>query len=140
MLLELLDTARVSYERIHNPLGLEDEFTRHIRTFRPAGFPGLEEWYLILAAIYRFRQGTNQLEFLWDGSDHLTQYSQEWGIQFRAWTTSFCEDPLFVQAVLDLTVFLPEAEAPGLIGARMQHFMLSRLGVRLHRTKGLVAA
>jgi len=52
----------------------------------------------------------------------------------------FCQDGLFVQAVLDLTVFLPSDAAPGLTGARMQHFMLSRLGVRLHRTKGLIAA
>ena len=125
---------------MHNPLGLEDDFTRTIRDFRPEEFPGLEEWYEILAAIFRFRQGTNQLEFLWDGSDHLSRYASDWGACFRSWMAEFCRDHVFVQAVLDLTVFLPQDAGPGLTGARMQHFMLNRLGVRLHRTKGLVAA
>ncbi|MFM7329715.1 MAG: hypothetical protein ACKO3B_13405 [Bacteroidota bacterium] len=121
-------------------MGLEDDFTLRIRAFHPEEFPGLEEWYEILSAIYRFRLGTNQLEFLWDGSDHFSRYSADWGACFRSWVGEFCQDQVFVQAVLDLTVFLPQDAASGLTSSRMHHFMLNRLGVRLHRTKGLVAA
>jgi len=132
--------AQSAHEQIHNPLGLDDEFTMRIRSFRPTEFPGMEACYQVLSAIYRYRAGTNQLEFLWDGSDHLTRYRADWTRQFREWTALFCKDPLFVQAVLDLTVFLPEDANPEMAGARMQHFMLKQLGMRLHRTRGLVAA
>jgi len=44
-----------------------------------------------------------------------------------------------VQAVLDLTVFLPDNRHADLVENRMNNFMLRQFGVRLHKTKGLAA-
>ena len=136
----MVEAVKGAHQQMNNPLGLEDAFTTRILYFQASEFPGLDEWYQMLSAIHRYRLGTNQLEFLWDGSDQLTRYRSEWSRQFREWINAFCGDPLFVQAVLDLTVFLSPDANPEMASARMQHFMLKSLGMRLHRTRGLVAA
>ena len=136
----LLDKAKKSYEFHHNPLGLTDTFTARIRKFVPKDFKSLEEFYFILAGIYRFRYGTNQLELLWDGTDHLEKYSKDWTEFFYKSVDQFCADQLFVQAVLDLTVFLPENDQPVLSGARMQNFILNRFKIKISKQSGYLAA
>lgn len=94
----------------------------------------------MLSGLYRYRHGNNQLELLWDGGDHLTRYKDNWKKAFREWGMLLCQDQLFVQSVLDLTVFLPAGQKPAMAEARMQHFIRSHFSVKIHRTKGIVAA
>jgi hypothetical protein len=140
LLPELLEKAKTSYELHHNPLGLTDNFTARIRSFIPQDLKALEEFYLILAGVYRFRYGSNQLELLWDGSDHLQKYSLDWTKFFQESIAQFCADQLFVQAVLDLTVFLPRNNQPSLSGARMQNFILNRFKIKISKQSGYLAA
>ena len=140
LLSDLLIRVGKAYEAVHNPLGLEDDFVRMIRRFKSDSVQNLDEFYYLLCGLYRYRYGNNQLELLWDGSDHLTRYKSDWQKAFYEWVDLLCSDPLFVQAVLDLTVFFPLDQRPAMAEARMQYFIKSHFSIKIHKTKGIVAA
>lgn len=136
----MVEEVKRAFETEANPLGLEDKFAAKIRRYQitPRKLKPLFNFYLHLAAAYRFKFSSNQLEFMWDGRDQLEKYHEEWPQAFKKWTIEFCRQELFVQAVLDLTVFLPKNRNTELAENRMNNFMLRQFGVRLHKTKGLV--
>lgn len=130
----------VAWQHRHNPLGIEDGFSRRLTDFRADDLEPLSEFYFLISGIYRYRSPDNQLAFLWDGTDHLEHYLHQWKASFDGFIEDFCRNATFVQAVLDLTVFFtPEANA-GLVDARMQHFLLSRFGVRRNKSGELISA
>lgn len=92
-----------------------------------------------MAGVYRFKYSDNQLEFVWDGREHFEKYREEWIRTFMQWINEFCKQELFVQAVLDLTVFLPDNRHADLAENRMNNFMLRQFEVKFHKSKGLVA-
>jgi hypothetical protein len=128
LLQELIALVKSRYESTINPLGLVDSFTAKIRNYQSVG------------GIYRFKHGDNQLQFLWDGNDHHEHYRNEWSKAFMDWTTNFCRHDLFIQAILDLSVFLPENKSAQMIENRMQHFIEKHFEVKFHPKKGLIAA
>jgi hypothetical protein len=136
----LVEKAKTAYEQKINPLGLLDSFAKKIRRSQPKDISQLFDLYDKLAAIYRFKFGDNQLQFLWDGNDHTNYYSQTWMNHFNKWTSQFCQHDLFIQAVLDLTVFLPETSVPQMLESRMSHFIAKHLEVRFHKSKGILVA
>ena len=139
LLVHLVDTVKSFYLRKHNPLGLDDDFTLLIKSFHLKNLKPLESFYQNLAAVYRYKHGETQLEFVWDGREHLEKYKSEWQAAFNEWTTHFCTHELFLQAVLDLTVFLPENRHAALAENKMNHFILHHFDMRLHKSKGLMA-
>ena len=147
LLADLVEKVKTCYELKINPLGLADSFTTKIRHYKfndDAQLPGsatlLDGFYENLAAIYRYKFGHNQLEFLWDGTDHLQYYQDVWRQTFNQWTDDFCRHDLFIQAVLDLTVFLPQKQETHMIENRMNHFILKHFEVKIHKTKGIMVA
>ena len=148
LLSNLVDRVKTCYELQINPLGLEDSFTSKIRHYQFCHTPDqssgtttlLDGFYENLAAIYRYKFGDNQLGFLWDGSDHIHYYQKTWKEAFIQWTDHFCQHGLFIQAVLDLTVFLPENPTAQLVENRMNHFILKYFEVKIHQKKGIIAA
>jgi hypothetical protein len=138
LLSELLDRARLAYEERNNPLGLQDLFSEKILQFKPNSLEPLFGFYENLAGIYRYKYGETQLGFLWDGKDHADQYKEDWTEAFRAWTIQLCYQPQFVQAVLDLTVFLAENPAAQLTESRMNAVMLNLFELRIHKSRGIV--
>jgi hypothetical protein len=123
-----------------NPLGLVDSFTLKIRNYRAKDLKPLHNFYERVSAIYRYKFGNNQLEFLWDGSDHVEFYKKQWSQTFEEWVRKFSEEELFIQAVLDLTVFLPSGDDTHMIENRMNHFVLKYFDVKIHKVKGLMVA
>ena len=140
LLLKLIEKTKVAYENRINPLGLLDSFASKIRNTQPRNLALLFDLYDSLAAVYRFKFGDNQLEFLWDGTDHLNYYKQAWADRFHEWTHAFCQHELFIQAILDLTIFLSEEDLPQLWENRLNHFIAKHLEVKFHKTKGILAA
>jgi hypothetical protein len=135
----LIDQAVATYQRVHNPLGLNDAFSERIAGYYPTSLVSLYDFYEKLAGIYRFKYGENQLAFLWDGRDHSDKYEKEWSETFDEWTAQLCREMQFAQAVLDLTVFLPEKGAIVLLAEnRMNAVMLDRFEVRIHKQRGIV--
>lgn len=80
----------LSYNELHNPMGLEDDFIIALRDQVGKCKELLEENYDILAAIYRFNHGDNQLEFQWDGRSHMDRYDEDWKAMYGSWLTSLC--------------------------------------------------
>lgn len=70
-----------SYNRLHNPMGLEDDFILLLQEKVGKCKSLLEDNYDVLAAIYRLNHGDNQLEFQWDGRSHMDRYDEDW----KAW-------------------------------------------------------
>jgi hypothetical protein len=140
LLLSLIEKVKNAYEQQVNPLGLEDSFTRKIRNTPAIHVHLLYNFYDTLAAIYRLKHGQNQLQFLWDGSDHQSFYEQAWVEKFNEWVASFCQYELFIQAVLDVTVFAIDDPCAPMIENRMNHFVLKHLDVKQHKAKGLMVA
>jgi hypothetical protein len=138
MLLAMVEEVKLAYDRVNNPLGLEDSFTLKVKNYIPSNLKPLTNFYVTFAAAYRFKFSDNQLEFVWDGRDHLDKYHEEWPRAFMQWIREFCKQELFVQAVLDLTVFLPDNQQTDLAESRMNNFMLRQFGVKFHKTKGFV--
>jgi len=139
LLITLIEKVKISFEQRHNPLGLEDGFCLKVKTYKTTNLKPLSNFYQNIAAVYRFKNSDNQLEFVWDGREHMEKYREEWVRSFNQWVDEFCRQELFVQAVLDLTVFLPENRHADLAENRMNNFMLRQFEVRIHKTKGLVA-
>jgi hypothetical protein len=137
----MVEEVKRAFETEANPLGLEDRFAAKIRRYQITNrkLKPLFRFYLHLSAAYRFKFSSNQLEFMWDGRDHLDRYQEEWPNAFRKWIGDFCKQELFIQAVLDLTVFHSENPNSELSENRMNNFMLKQFGVKIHKTKGLVA-
>lgn len=138
LLTQLIEKIKLHYQLIHNPLGLDDSFSRQVRDFETRNFNPLYTFYQNLAAVYRYKSGDNQLEFVWDGRDHQEKYQLEWTSAFEQWTDDFCKHELFLQAVLDLTVFLPDNRHSHLAENRMNHFILKHFDVKFHKSRGLV--
>lgn len=139
LLSQLIEQVKSEFALRNNPLGLLDKFSSKIKDYHCQNLKPLNNFYLNIAAVYRFKYSDNQLEFVWDGRDHQQKYLSEWTSSFKKWITEFCKQELFVQAVLDLTVFLPENRNADLAENRMNNFMLRQFEVKLHKTKGLVA-
>jgi len=139
LLSHLIDQVKSEFEQRTNPLGLLDDFSSKIRNYNCQNLKPLYNFYQNIAAVYRFKYSDNQLEFVWDGRDHQQKYKTEWCATFNDWISEFCRQELFVQAVLDLTVFLPDNRHAHLAENRMNNFMLRQFEVKIHKTKGLVA-
>lgn len=134
----LVEKVKDRYFELFNPLGIEDRLSLQVDRFRLRNRKPLQDFYQNLAGIYRYKFGENQLEFLWDGCEHREKYQSDWVAFFELWTTRFCAKELFVRAILDLTVFLPENRNAQLAESRMNHFMLQHFDVRIHKQKGIV--
>jgi hypothetical protein len=139
LLSSLVEKVKLAFEQRHNPLGLQDAFCLKVKNYKSHNLKPLYNFYQNISAVYRFKYSDNQLEFVWDGREHLAKYNEEWITSFNQWIEEFCKQELFVQAVLDLTVFLPQNRHADLAENRMNNFMLRQFEVKLHKTKGLVA-
>jgi hypothetical protein len=138
LLTALIEKVKDRYQALHNPLGLNDAFSNRIKNHRTKNFKPLSGFYQNLAAVYRYKYGHNQLEFVWDGRDHQEKYKTEWTQCFQAWTDEFCRHPLFLQAVLDLTVFLPDNRHAHLAESRMTYFIVKHFEVKIHKSRGIM--
>ena len=139
LLSSLVKTAITQFDLQNNPLGLEDSFTLKLRGFELGDYQPLHHFYETICAIYRCKFGANQLEFLWNGSDHFDHYKLQWRETFQEWITKFCEHELFIQAILDLTVF-NYTEKVQMIENRMNHFLMKQFGAKIDKKRGLMVA
>ncbi len=138
LLTTLIDKAVATYQCVNNPLGLNDAFSERIANYLPKSLDALYPFYETLSGVYRFKFGENQLSFLWDGRDHTEKYGSDWSAVFAEWTSRLCSEMQFAQAVLDLTVFLPENSMAQLAANRMNAVMLDRFEVKIHKQKGIL--
>ena len=138
LLTQLIDVVKIQYELRHNPLGIADSFSERIQKFTPKNVKPLYTFYQNLAGVYRYKFGNSQLEFVWDGRDHFEKYKIDWKETFIKWTSEFCRQELFINAVFDLSVFLPDNRHAQLAENRMNHFILKQFELKIHKSRGIV--
>ncbi len=134
-----VDFAKSAYLRYFNPLGLEDDTILKIKAHQSSSNEHLEDFYVHLAGIFRYKYGDNQLEFLFDGTDHYDKYEQDWDSTYKAWLENFAPQLHFLKAVLEATVFYPKDRKAALACNRMKAFITQQFDLKLYRYKGIVA-
>jgi len=140
LLSSLYQLAARCWTARQNPMGLQDQLSEKVMNYCSRSLDGLNAYYELTAAVYRFRHGSNQLELIWDGTDTADRYAEEWEHSFLSWSREYCKDPIFFQSILDLTVFLDANKDVRLLSLRMQRFLLSRFELRYSPAKGLISA
>ena len=96
----LIDSTKDFYNKMYNPLGLMDDTMIQVNSHSGYDYDAFDEFYEILSAIYRFKYGSNQLEFLFDGMDHYTKYTREWKEKFEKWCIELLRHDPFLKTVL----------------------------------------
>lgn len=138
LLYALVENAKQGYLDLCNPLGLEDDPIRKIKSSNQFDMHLLEEFYEHLAGIYRYKYGSNQLEFMFDGKSHYERYQEDWSITFHEWARGFCRDTNFLKAILEVTVFYPKNRKALLAGNRLKTFITQQFYLKLYKYKGIV--
>ncbi|MDA0196236.1 MAG: hypothetical protein O2887_10960 [Bacteroidetes bacterium] len=138
LLQTLIDLVKENYLALHNPLGLIDDAVEKVLDFRENDTLLFDEFYNDLAAIYRYKYGEVQLEFLWDGTSHFKKYSRDWETQFIKWTNEFCAYEPFIKAVFELTVFKTQMTRPELAQSRLKNFLFNHFNLKIYCYKGIV--
>jgi len=104
MLAEMVQELKKSYTQLFNPLQLMDEtYEKIIMTNE---FP--KEWiqviYRQLSGVYRYKYGSNQLEFLFDGRSHFEKYQDDWRSQLKIWLGQMGHHEIYVKSMLRMTI------------------------------------
>lgn len=133
----MVDEVITFYLKNYNPLGIEDDLIIKLKNYRFESPEVFSLFYRDLAGIYRFEKGENQLEFLFDGGDHFTKYSREWGDCFCNWIQTFCRSESFIKAVFSLTVFEQGENQLNTGYSRLRNFLTRHFNLKIHKRKGI---
>lgn len=93
-----------SYTYLYNPLQLMDQtYAKILDTF---DFPTdrIQLIYRQLCGIYRYKNGNNQLELLFDGRSHFDKFKEEWEATFLAWVKELGQHEQYVKTMLRMTL------------------------------------
>ena len=133
----LIDLVKEGYYTLFNPLRLPDETTDQIDDFKPNHLSFFDELYDVLAGIYRYQLGDNQLELLFDGRSHLEMYLSDWPKAFDQYVNELCTKKNFVLAGLELSVFHDASKRIELAQNRMKVSIFDHFGLRIYKYKGI---
>lgn len=137
MLRATLKEIKDSYFEQHNPLRLMDTTSKKIDAFDAEALDTLVECYQILAGIYRYHIGHNQLELLFDGSSHYDKYLADWSTAYLEYVKTLCRKRTFLLAALELTVFLGAHQRIELIQNRLKLSIFDHFGLKVYKHKGI---
>lgn len=139
MLLDIwTKNAFSGYMVMENPMGLEDDFTRNLKEEISNGKEILHQGYDLLAAIYRYKFGDNQLAFLWDGRTHMEFYDEIWKETFQDWTLSLSRKPEVYRAVIKASMAGYGTNVDFLENS-IKRCILKSFNVRLSRKRTILA-
>lgn len=136
---KLIDLIKEGYYTLFNPLRLTDETTEQIDNYRANNQNFFDELYEVIAGIYRFQIGDNQLELLFDGSSHYDKYVTDWSDAFIEYVNQLCAKKNFVLAGLELSVFHSEDKRIELAQNRMKVSIFDHFGLKIYKHKGIQA-
>ena len=138
LLSHLLSSVKKGYIQKFNPLGLDDPISQKVKNSRRHNLNCLYEFYDSLAAVYRFKYGENQLQFLFDGRTHVEKYSEDWTEAFRTWVEEFCLHENFIKATLELTLILPSQKNSVVMANRMKTFLTGYFDIKIYKNRGII--
>lgn len=127
------------YLQNYNPLGLVDDTILEIKKEKKFPVEAFDEFYHDLAAIFRFKHGEVQLEFLFDGMTHYDKYKKDWERYFKQSIQSYCANKFFIRAVLDIAVFHHHDRVAHLAGDRLKYFLSNYFGMKVYKYRGIMS-
>jgi len=133
----LVDQIKTGYFNHFNPLRLPDERSSMVEEFKPVHFSFFDDLYEILAGIYRYQVGDNQLEFLFDGRSHYDKYLEDWKSSFDDFAEQLITRKNFILAGLELTVFYSPDNRIELAKNRMRVAIFDHFGLKVYKHKGI---
>ena len=133
----LTELIKEGYFLQFNPLRLPDERSEFVEAFRPVHLSFFDDLYEILAGIYRYQIGDNQLEFLFDGSCHYDKYMIDWKEAFINYAKELTTKKNFILAGLELTVFYSPENRIELAKNRMRIAIFDHFGLKVYKYKGI---
>ncbi len=137
LLVEMLEEIKASYFEQYNPLQLMDATSEKIAQFQSDHLEILAEGYQILAGIFRYQIGDNQLELLFDGSSHYEKYLADWKNTYLAYLKDLCKKRTFLMAALELTVFPCEPDRLGSAQNRLKMAIFDHFELKVYKHKGI---
>ncbi|QDH78921.1 hypothetical protein FKX85_07670 [Echinicola soli] len=137
---ELMETMVVelknSYTLLYNPLGLVDNTYQQIIETDTFPKDRIKVIYEQLSGIYRFKYGSNQLEFLFDGRSHLEKYKEDWQAQFTNWLRELGTHESYVKTMLRMTVLFDTESRAEFAENRCKGFVNEFFKLKIVKRKG----
>ncbi len=134
----LVSKVKQTYLAQSNPLGLEDDTVKKIKACRQFTLDHLDIFYWELAGVFRYRIGSNQLEFIFSGKSQYDKYHDDWYDAFDIWMEDFLISPYFVRAVLEMSILAPSNRAALLAKDRMKVYLSQYFNLKVYKFKGIV--
>lgn len=137
---QLLDTMvyelRVSYIQLYNPLMLFD--TTFEKILDSYFFPKdrIQLIYRQLCGIYRYKNGDNQLELLFDGRTHSDKFKEDWAAQFTAWLKELGQHEQYVKTMLRMTLLFDTESRAEWSENQCKSFINQYFELRIVKRKG----
>ena len=126
------------YIQLNNPLGLVDDFIRKLVNITHYDTQLVSDIYDLIAAAYRLKYASNQLEFLWDGRSHLATYREEWTTQYNHWIYGLSMHDSINRSIIKVCV-LKQNGSIALLEKNLSRIVLNQLGLRWDgRKKSLI--
>lgn len=127
------------YKQLENPLGLVDDFILELEKITEFDTSLLSEIYEIMSAIYRFKRGNNQLEFIWDGRSHYEVYAENWKRDFEESIASITESPEVYRPIMKSCI-LKQPTNHRMLFYAIRRIVLQQAQVQVGRNKMLKTA
>ena len=127
------------YKQLENPLGLVDDFILELEAIHEFDTTALVEIYEIMSAVYRFKKGDNQLEFIWDGRSHYEVYAENWKNDFEEWIVSISQTPEVYRSILKACI-LKQPTNHKILFYTIRRIVLSQFNLQVGRNKTLKIA
>lgn len=134
---KLVDMVKEAYFTYFNPLRLPDEISQQVESFQAIHLSFFDELYDILAGIFRYQIGDNQLELLFDGKSHYEKYLADWEQAFKGYVQEMCLKKNFILAALELTVFHSPDKRIELAQNRMKVAIFDHFELKVYKHKGI---
>lgn len=134
---KLVDMVKDAYFNYFNPLRLSDDVSQQVESFQPIHLSFFDELYDILAGIFRYQIGDNQLELLFDGKSHYEKYSSDWEEAFEGYVREMFLKKNFILAALELTVFHSPDKRIELAQNRMKVAIFDHFELKVYKHKGI---
>jgi len=121
-----------------NPLGIEDDTIKTIKACDKYVLEHFDTFYHELAGVYRYKIGSNQLEFVFSGKSHYDKYMEDWKEAFDIWVEDFLNHRHFLRAVLEMAIFHPQNRVAFLAGNRLKVFLSQYFRLKVYKYRGIL--
>ena len=138
LLEKLAADARETYLLRQNPLNLEDDTIKALKACEKFSTDHLLSFYWELAGVYRYRIGSNQLEFIFSGKSHYDKYLDDWSEAFEIWMEDFLQSPYFIRAILEIAILQPHSRAALLAKDRLKVYLSQYFNLRVYKYRGIM--